>query len=173
MEQSQTSVLTYNISDLSPDHLKQAILHNKFGGLCFKGNTFDKAIDHFQKAIELIGDLAFTNIYQNMGNVYAQKNQIEDAVKYYQTVIKYSPHNPENKDAINDEYMYNNLINSKEAYIDAYTNLAVMYLKLGDIEKGLEYCQKATELDPENHVALVNLGDIMRQVLKFLSRIKE
>ena len=45
--------------------------------------------------------------------------------------------------------------------------IAVMYLKLNDIEKGLLYCQKATELDPENHVALVNLGDIMRQVNLF------
>ena len=39
-----------------------------------------------------------------------------------------------------------------------------MYLKLNDIQKGLEYCKIAAELDPENSVALINLGDIMRQV---------
>jgi hypothetical protein len=39
-----------------------------------------------------------------------------------------------------------------------------MYLKLNDIQKGLEFSKLASELDPENSVALVNLGDIMRQV---------
>ena len=39
-----------------------------------------------------------------------------------------------------------------------------MYLKIDQIEKGLVYCQKAANLDPENFVAQINLGDIMRQV---------
>jgi len=115
--------LIYDMTKISPENLKLVISHNKFGGLCLKGDLHDKAISHFTKAIELSGNLAFTNVYQNLGNAYAQKNNIEEAIKCYHTVIEYSPFNPANKEKIKDENIYNGLINSKEAYVDAYTNL--------------------------------------------------
>jgi len=130
MEKSETtsintspSDLTFDMTTFSPEKLKLVISHNKFGGLCLKGDLHDKAISHFNKALEASDNLGFTNIYQNLGNAYAQKNNIDEALKCYNTVIKFSPFNPENNDKITDENIKNALINSKEAYVDAFTNL--------------------------------------------------
>jgi tetratricopeptide (TPR) repeat protein len=123
MDKSSSGDLIYDMSKISLDDLKLAITNNKFGGICFKADKHDKAIDHFNKALQGIGDIVFTNAYQNLGNVYAQKNNIGESIRCYEFVIEWSPHNPKNKEKVTDENIYNQHVNSKEAYIDAYTNL--------------------------------------------------
>ena len=123
MENVSSDILSYTLAEVSTDQLKSAITHNKFGGLCFKGDLHEKAILHFTKALEALGNVVFTNAYQNLGNVYAQKNKVHDAIKFYEKVINASPFNPDNADKILDPNIQNKLINSKEAYIDAFTNL--------------------------------------------------
>ncbi len=123
METVNQISLKLSLKETSPEQLKLAISHNKFGGLCLKAGAVDKAISHFQKALEAVVNLAFTNVYQNLGNAYAQKKDIETAVKYYNIVIEFSPYNPSNQEKTIDQYLYKELIKSKEAYIDAYTNL--------------------------------------------------
>jgi len=111
-------------------------------------------------------------VYQNLANLYAQKNEIDRAIEYYHLVLKYSPHNPGNSSKVIDERLWHKKMNAKEAYIDAHTNIAVMYIKQNDIKLGLFYSNKAAELNPDNFVAHVNVGDLLRQVGKRDEAIK-
>ena len=70
--------------------------------------------------------------------------------------------------ALSFEIKTNPKFNSFDAYVDAHVNIAVMHLSLDNIQKALEYCQKAVELNPENFEAAINFGDILRQVALFL-----
>lgn len=152
----------------------KSLLHNRFGCYCLQGNFLKKALNHFTKALSLLENQTFfTNIYQNMGNVFAQQRDYDEAIKYYQMVLDFSPHNPENKDKypeIPGEILLNKSINSYDAYVDAHTNLAVMHLTKNETEKALKYCSQALELKKDNFEAAVNFGDILRQV--FISQRK-
>jgi hypothetical protein len=72
----------------------------------------------------------------NLGNLYAQKREYTKAIEHYLQVIEISPHrNP--KDYIGkDQTIFSTQLNSFTAFVDAHTNLAVMYVQLGEIEKG-------------------------------------
>ena len=148
--------------------LGKSLLHNKFGCCCLQANLLTKALDHFNKALNLIDNKTFfTNIYQNMGNVYAQERNYDEAIKYYQMVLDFSPHNNEKKNEYNEiskEILFDKSINSYDAYVDAHTNLAVMYLTKNEAEQALKFCSKSLELKKDNFEAAINFGDILRQV---------
>ena len=55
-------------------------------------------------------------------------------------------------------------MNSEEAYIDAHTNVAVMYIQVGEYQTAHDYCKKALDLQPNNHESVVNFTDILRQL---------
>lgn len=150
--------------------LGKSLLHNKFGCYCLQANFLKKAFDHFRKAIILIDNKTFfTNIYQNMGNAFAQERNYDEAIKYYQMVLDYSPYNNERLNHYNEipkEILFDKSINSFDAFVDAHTNLAVMYLTKNEAEKALSFCSKSLDLKKENFEAAINFGDILRQVEK-------
>lgn len=144
------------------------LLHNRFGCYCLQANFLEKAKNHFTKALALIDNKTFfTNIYQNFGNVFAQERKYDEAIKYYQMVIDFSPFNTEKPAHYNEipkEILFDKRINSFDAFVDAHTNIAVMYLTQEQTEKALQYCSKSLDLKKDNFEAAVNFGDILRQV---------
>ena len=161
MEDSKSSLIKNSI-------LAKPLLHNRFGCYCLQATSLKKALEHFTKALELIENKTFfTNVYLNMGNVFAQERNYDEAIKYYEMVLDFSPHNSENEnkyDEISKEILFDKSINSYDAYVDAHTNLAVMYLTKNEAEKALKFCAKSLELKQENYEAAINFGDILRQV---------
>lgn len=153
---------------LNHPFLSKPLLHNRFGCYCLQAMKLQKAMEHFTKALLLINnETFFTNIYQNMGNVYAQEKNFDEAIKHYEMMIEYSPHNTEKKNEYTQlpkEILLNKSINSYDAFVDAHTNLAVMLLTKNQAEKALQFCKKALELKEENFEAAINFGDILRQV---------
>jgi tetratricopeptide (TPR) repeat protein len=124
----ENSDIQYSFEGISADDLKMAINHNKFGGLCLQSDKHDKALVHFEKALELVKNKhIFTNVYQNIGNLYAQQNKIDEALKYYHLVIEHSPHNTKNQQAKRNLILLQKVLNSKEAFVDAYTNMGMLF----------------------------------------------
>jgi tetratricopeptide (TPR) repeat protein len=82
-----------------------------------------------------------------MGNIEAQKKNYKGAIDYYEIVIKESPHADPRKFS-NQEVLFSKHLNSFNAFVDAHTNLAVMYVQLDQFEKGFELCKKSLELKP-------------------------
>lgn len=86
-----------------------------------------------------------------MGNFWAQKKDYQKAIQFYEVVIQKSPHaNPKDFGGEDQIVLFSKQLNSFNAYVDAYTNSAVMYVQLDQFEKGFELCKKSLELKPED-----------------------
>jgi tetratricopeptide (TPR) repeat protein len=79
------------------------------------------------------------------------------AIVYYEKVIKNSPHNEEVEKYILSNYgkltlslLKSEKLNSFDAYVDAHTNLAVMYLCKDNVDLAVLTCKKAIDLNPYN-----------------------
>ncbi|KAL4506501.1 hypothetical protein ABPG72_000072 [Tetrahymena utriculariae] len=151
------------------DQLKKALDCNKFASLLTKSGDILRGEKFFLQGIKLIEEMnppvSFSNIYLNLGNLYAQKRDYQKAIEFYLKTIQKSPYNNEiNNQNPFQSFQLDRSLNNKDAYLDAYTNIAVMYVNSGEKEKSYEYCIKAIELNPDNKEALINLGDILRQL---------
>ena len=67
--------------------------HNKFGAFCLQANDLEKAEKHLLKAKEIIElKYPFSNVYMNLGNLWAQKKDYQKAIDFYEKVLEISPH---------------------------------------------------------------------------------
>jgi tetratricopeptide (TPR) repeat protein len=101
----------------------------------------------------------------NLGNIEAQKKNYQGAIGNYEIVMKESPHaNP--KSFAGNEVLFSKHVNSFNAYVDAHTNAAVMYVQLDQIQRGFDLCEKSLELKPDDSESAVNFTDFLRQLGK-------
>lgn len=63
----------------------------------------------------------------NLGNLEAQKKNYKAAISYYEQVLAESPHASPKGHTESDPIIFAKQLNSFSAYVDAHTNLAVMY----------------------------------------------
>lgn len=102
----------------------------------------------------------------NLGNLEAQKKDYNKAISYYQKVLDLSPHrNPQDYQE-KDQIVFSGKLNSFNAYVDAHTNLAVMYIQINEFQKGFDFCKISLQLNPDQTEAMINFTDIMRQLGK-------
>lgn len=120
------------------EEIINAFKANKFGAFCLQAGDLERAEKLLLKGQEIIEKRfgIFTNCYMNLGNLWAQKKNYQQAIDHYEKVITLSPHrNP--KDFVDkDQVIFSKQLNSFNAYVDAHTNLAVMYVQLDQFEKG-------------------------------------
>jgi tetratricopeptide (TPR) repeat protein len=102
-----------------------------------KKNDFDKAIECYEKAIELGSNDAYTNI----GVAYSQKGDCGKAIEYYKKAIELNP---------DDADIHHNMAR-------VYDAIGLDYSKKQDYEKALEYKNKAEELF--NNTILLKNGE--------------
>ncbi len=99
-----------------------------------KQEAYERAVQHYTKALELKPDLP--EGYNNRGNAYREKGDINEAIEDYNNAIKYEE---------NDALSYNNRGN---AYFDR-----------GDLDEANEDYNKAIELNPDFALAYYNRGN--------------
>lgn len=132
-----------------------------------KQTGYEKAISHYTRALELKPDIP--EGYNNRGNAYRDKGEIDNAIKDYNMAIESDP-----GDAVpynNRGVAYLNSGNIDEAIRDfskaiecdaedanAYNNLGVAYFDKGEIEKTTKEYSTAIELNPEFADAYRNRG---------------
>ncbi|MDR1346049.1 MAG: tetratricopeptide repeat protein [Bacteroidales bacterium] len=138
-----------------------------------RGNTYydkcdyDKAIEDYNKAIELNPDDA--NAYNNRGNAYALKCDYDKAIEDYNKSIELEPglaevyNNRGNIYAEKGDYDhaiedYNKTITLNPDIADAHNNRGTAYGKKGDYDKAIEDYNKAIKLKPDYAGAYNNRG---------------
>ena len=150
-----------------------------------KQQEYEAAITHYTNAIELKPDLV--NVYNNRGNVYADKGDIENAIRDFNTAIQLiqlpsdlaSAHNNragtyadkgDFENAIKD---YNKAIQLNPDYAEAYYNRGNTYKEKGEIGNAIESYTKAIELKLELVQVYYNRGNAYKEKGDFDSAIND
>lgn len=98
-----------------------------------KQAAYEKAISHYTRALELKPNIP--EGYNNRGNAYRDKGEIDKAIEDYNMAIESDP-----EDAV------------------PYNNRGVAYLNKGKVDQSIADFSKAIECDPEDANAYNNLG---------------
>ena len=128
----------------------------------------DKAIRHYDKAIQLKPDLHAA--YYNRGTAYFQKGELDNAIKDFTTAIEIKPvyaeaycnrgtaylQKGELDNAIKD---FTKTIEIKPDSVEAYNNRGVAYGKKGEFDNAIQNYDKAIELNPDFADAYCNRGE--------------
>ncbi|MBF0358576.1 MAG: tetratricopeptide repeat protein [Magnetococcales bacterium] len=123
---------------------------NLLGVIAQKINRHDLAIGLFQRAINIDSSRAL--LYYNLGTSFYQSRRREEAIHALESALKKEPGNTK----IND-YL-NTILSTNEDLQDA-----VAFHKSGKLVEAMECYKKSLTTDPENPIALCNVGTILRE----------
>ena len=90
------------------------------------------------------------DFYNNLGRVYFSNGNFQAAEINYLNAIKINSH-----------------------HTKSLSNLAGLFRTIGDLDKAIEYGRLASESDPSDHEARVNLGNVLKDQKQIKSAIKE
>ena len=110
-----------------------ARVHNNLAMAYADKKDFEKAIFHYQRAIE-ISDI-YPQTHNNLGNAYKEVGQIEKAIEEFEKAIEMDPY-----------------------FFFAYNNLASLYVEQKEYDKAIEVYQRYLKIMPKNLNTLYNLG---------------
>ncbi|HEV3272925.1 MAG TPA: tetratricopeptide repeat protein [Candidatus Methylacidiphilales bacterium] len=112
--------------------------HNNLGMTDLNDGDVDKAMGHFQKAIEVRPNDA--EAHYNLGVALVQKGRVDDAIAEYQKAI-----------GINRNYA------------EAHNNLGIVLAQKGRVDEAIAEYQKSLAIKPDNAPAGYNLGNAFAQ----------
>lgn len=111
----------------------------------------DESLQYMIKSAEL--DPQDDYVRTNIGNIYFQKNEFEEATKWYQAAADINPD-----------------------VVDNFYNMALCYMRLQDDERTMAAFEKVIELEPDNLDALINISNLalkMEQYDKSIEYLKK
>jgi tetratricopeptide (TPR) repeat protein len=131
------------LESLARKNGKEALYPYWLGRLDYDGHEYDKAIRHFQHAVEL--DPGMARAYDNLGLCYYYQNQNELAVENYRKAIE---------------------LEKVSAHPSAwpYLNLAIALQFLNQLAESEANLREAIELDPKFAQAHFQLGTVLEEL---------
>ncbi len=114
-----------------------ALNHFNSGVTFYNQKEFSKAIQAYQKAIEL--EPTYVEAYNNLGIIYQMMGDVDRAFGVYQKATEINP-----------------------GYEKGYNNLGILLLLKGRDEEALEAFQKALAINPNNIASYLHLGILFK-----------
>src|SRR5436190_15374351 len=121
--------------------------HNNLGFLYLRRGELDKAISHFETALEIRSgnsqmryNLGTALVHMNLANALARKGKLEEAIVHYEEAIKLRPD-----------------------YGDAYYNFGNVLFQQGRIDDAIAQWQKTLAIQPNDAAAHTSLGNALLQ----------
>ena len=116
-------------------HPGNASAFNSLGVFLFKSGRFEAAEAEYERAVALKPeDLVYTS---NLASAYMMQGDFVSAARYFQKAIDIAPTKT------------------------AYSNLGLMHFYIGNYDAAIESHREAVELQPNDYLARVNLGDAL------------
>lgn len=139
---------------------------NNAGVMAYHNGQYEKALELFQKAIELNPE--FTEGYNNLGLTYTEMSQEEKATEAFKKAIELNPNLAATYNNLGYAFyrlgsyteaieMYQEAIGRSKDNSAAYTNLGNAHYKLDRIDDAIEAWSTALRIDPGNEKARRNL----------------
>jgi len=155
-------------NSLRPDY---PYIMTHLGLAYFESNQFDKAIDILTRADALQPNDRVITMY--LGVAKARRATLNNFQNIFDKVV-HDPQDAEARTLLAQAYRYRGMLKAaEEEHLNSirlepknehrYKLLAIFYLDTGQIEKALEYGQKATQLKP-NHVYYMGDASILRRL---------
>ncbi len=159
LDKSDNMVLKYSYS---------IFLYNLRGSANALLKKFDAALDCYKKALSINPNNAA--IYNNLGNVFKEKEELELAENNYKKAIKIKPNYAEAYYGLGlalekkEEFLsainsYENALINKPNYPEVLFNLGNVYRKSGDYELAIKNYKNATKIKNDYYEAYCNLGN--------------
>ena len=155
------------------------VAHNNLGFLFLRRGELDKAISHFQAALDIRSrntethySLGAALIQNNLGNAFARKQLWEEAIGHLQEAIRLRPDYADayfnlgsvlfqqgRMDQAIAQWQKALAIRPRDA--EAHRNVAGALRKQGNVKGAIEEYEQALNIEPEDSVALNNLAWIL------------
>jgi len=116
----------------------EALIHFNSGVHFYNQREFSKAIQAYQKVIEL--DPTYVEAYNNLGIIYQMLGDVDKAFGFYQKSTEINPR-----------------------YEKGYNNLGILLFLKGRYEEAQEVFQKALAINPNNIESHINLGILFKK----------
>lgn len=154
----------------------KARAHNNYGVSLSESGKIDKAIKHYQKAINL--DRYYSDPLSNIAVAYSLKDQIDDAISALKMALVINPNYPEAFNNIGTLYLkkkeydqsiqaLDNAIKLRPYYGKAFYNKGRLYYERGDNENAWVNFKKATEGDLDTPEGFFTLGQLSINLQKY------
>ena len=150
---------------LFTDEETRADIYFKLGTIVYKLSEWDKAIEYYEKSLEIkekIGDThGMAQTYNNLGLVYARKGEWDRAIEYYEKDLEIF-------EKIGDTH----------GMAQTYNNLGSVYADKGEWDRAIEYYEKDLEISEKigdtHGIALTKNGiaNILHDKKKFDDALK-
>ena len=152
------------------DDANNSNAYNELGLAYAKLNNYQKAIECFQKAVEI--NPLFADACANIGLTYVSLQDYAKAVPFLEKAVGIEPENPKMAAAYNSLGsnqlkaqnfeaaipFFEKAIKVDPGYAAAYSNLGGAYAQMGQMDKGIEYLNKSVQIDGTNINAYLNLA---------------
>ena len=133
-----------------------------------KHEHYENAVKHYTEALKLKPD--FAEAYNNRGNAYQDKGEIDRAIQDFNTAIDLNPEyavvynnrgNAYSKKGEFDRAIqdYNTAIDLNSEYALAYNNRGNAYSEKGEVDRAIQDFNTAIDLNPEFALAYNNRGN--------------
>lgn len=154
----------------------KARAHNNYGVALSEAGKVDKAIKHYEIAINL--DKYYSDPLSNIAVAYSMKNEIDKAIHALEMALLINPSYPEafnnigslylsKKDYTKAEEFLNKAITLRPYYGKALYNKGRLYMEKNDENTAWTYFKKATEGDLDTPDGFFTLGQLSIRLQKY------
>ena len=145
------------------------LAHNNLGSVLFDQGQVDKAMVHFQRAVEIEPD--YSTAHYNLGGALHQKGQTEEAITHFRKALEIQPKYAMahynlgeilRQSGQTDEAIahFRAALEIQPEYAEAHNSLGASLFRKGRVDEALIHLQRALELQPnqaETHNNFANL----------------
>jgi tetratricopeptide (TPR) repeat protein len=172
------SVYEYMLG-FSPDVV---VLHNNLGNVLKNLGKVDRAVEHFDKSLELKPNSP--EVHNNLGTLLDKLGRFDEAVEHYERALELRPNFSQAhynlatllaKQGRTDEAVaeFGKALGGRPDNIDILSNMAFVLAQQGKLSEAVGYYKKALAIEPDNVVIHGRLGLALAGLGRLDEAIKE